>query len=191
MAAPTGSWPTSVYEMSPCGLLKLGSGSSAKTDLLLTALHHAGGRHYAALEISEPALTGAIERLGERHPGPSIDGCVGDFHHDLVKAVAELVPAYVDMRRGHGRVQPQRPRLIKRELDGALPIGRFAHRAVRIPAAIDLTPSFRAGDHIVTRHFHKHRIDQLRRELSVTGRRIRQVVTDERDRVAVLLAPPV
>lgn len=247
-----------VGAIAPFELLELGSGSSAKTDLLLAALHRAGGRRYAALEISESALTGAIERLGAAHPWLSIDGYVGDFHHDLggierlgprlvaflgstlgnlapterevllssvadvlapddgfllgvdlLKSAAELVPAYDDAQGVTAAFNRNVLHVINRELDGDLPIDRFAHRAVWNPAAeriemhlvattairahlaaIDLTLSFRAGEHIVTEHSHKFRIDQLRRELSLAGLRVSQVVTDDQDRFAVVLARP-
>lgn len=67
----------------PDELVELGSGSSAKTGLLLEALRRVGGLRYAALEISESALTGALERLSREHPWLTLDGYVGDFHHDL------------------------------------------------------------------------------------------------------------
>ncbi len=67
----------------PDELLELGSGSSAKTDLLLTALLDGGGHRYVALEISEAAVTPAIDRLRLQYPGLTVDGYLGDFHHDL------------------------------------------------------------------------------------------------------------
>lgn len=67
----------------PDELLELGSGSSVKTDLLLAALLDAGGHRYVALEISEAALAPAIDRLRREHPGLTVDGYLGDFHHDL------------------------------------------------------------------------------------------------------------
>ncbi|MFU8840108.1 MAG: L-histidine N(alpha)-methyltransferase [Nitriliruptoraceae bacterium] len=247
-----------VAAIAPCELLELGSGSSAKTDLLLAALQRSGGRRYAALEISEAALVGAIERLETRHPWLSIDGYVGDFHHDLpaierlgprliaflgstlgnlapaerevllssvadvlapddglllgvdlVKSASELVPAYDDALGVTAAFNRNVLEVINRELDGDLPVESFAHRAVwnraaeRIEmhlvatttvrarlAAIDLDLEFRSGEHIVTEHSHKFRIEQLRRELLLVGLRVSQVVTDDRDRFAVVLARP-
>jgi L-histidine Nalpha-methyltransferase len=72
-----------VREIRPDELLELGSGSSVKTDLLLSAMRDAGGHRYVALDISEAALSPAIERLRRQHPGLEADGYIGDFHHDL------------------------------------------------------------------------------------------------------------
>jgi len=67
----------------PDELVELGSGSSAKTDLLLDAMRRTGGHRYAALEISETALASAMERLSSERPWLTLDGYIGDFHHDL------------------------------------------------------------------------------------------------------------
>lgn len=72
-----------VAAIRPDELLELGSGSSVKTDLLLAALLDGGGHRYVALEISEAAVTPAIDRLRQEYPGLTVDGYLGDFHHDL------------------------------------------------------------------------------------------------------------
>jgi L-histidine Nalpha-methyltransferase len=72
-----------VAAVAPDELVELGSGSSAKTDLLLEAVRRSGGHRYAALEISEAALAGATQRLADVHPWLTVDGYVGDFHSDL------------------------------------------------------------------------------------------------------------
>ncbi|TVR35412.1 MAG: L-histidine N(alpha)-methyltransferase [Nitriliruptor sp.] len=72
-----------VRAIRPVELLELGSGSSVKTDLLLTALRDAGGDRYVALDISEAALAPAIDRLRRTHPWLVADGYTADFHHDL------------------------------------------------------------------------------------------------------------
>lgn len=59
-------------------LVELGSGSSAKTRLLLEAL--AGTvRRYVPLEVSEAALRGALDALAARYPALALHGVVGDF----------------------------------------------------------------------------------------------------------------
>lgn len=59
-------------------LVELGSGSSAKTRLLLEAL--AGTvRRYVPLDVSEAALRGALDALAARYPALALHGVVGDF----------------------------------------------------------------------------------------------------------------
>jgi L-histidine Nalpha-methyltransferase len=242
----------------PDELVELGSGSSVKTDLLLEAMRRTGGHRYAALDISEAALVGAMGRLSDAHPWLTVDGYVGDFHEDLaaipragrrllaflgstlgnldptarsvllgdVAAVLEpddaflvgidlvkspdvLLPAYDDAEGVTAAFNRNVLRVINRELDGDLPVDSFEHRAVwnaaaeRIEmhlvattdvrahvAAIELPLEFRSGEHIVTEHSHKFRIDQVRRELADVGLGVDEVVTDRLDRFAVVLARP-
>jgi L-histidine Nalpha-methyltransferase len=69
-------------------LVELGSGSSAKTRLLLDAFtspaHPAGGlRWYVPQDVSESALRQAMDTLGAEYPGLALRGVVGDFTRHL------------------------------------------------------------------------------------------------------------
>ena len=73
-------------------LVELGSGSSAKTRLLLDALSRAGTlRRYVPQDVSEAALRGALDALAERYPTLALHGVVGDFTRHL-----HLLPASTD-----------------------------------------------------------------------------------------------
>jgi L-histidine N-alpha-methyltransferase len=61
-------------------LVELGSGSSAKTRLLLDALHRAGTlRRYVPQDVSEAALRSALDELAREYPDVALHGVVGDF----------------------------------------------------------------------------------------------------------------
>ncbi|MCO1660088.1 L-histidine N(alpha)-methyltransferase [Pseudonocardia humida] len=69
-------------------LVELGSGSSAKTRLLLDAFtssaHPGGGlRWYVPQDVSESALRQAMDTLGPEYPGLRLRGVVGDFTRHL------------------------------------------------------------------------------------------------------------
>jgi L-histidine N-alpha-methyltransferase len=65
-------------------LVELGSGSSAKTRLLLDAFLRAGSlRRYVPQDVSEAALRGALDALAPRYPGLTLHGVVGDFTRHL------------------------------------------------------------------------------------------------------------
>ena len=65
-------------------LVELGSGSSAKTRLLLDALTGAGTlRRYIPQDVSEPALRAAMDTLAVEYPGLALHGVVGDFTRQL------------------------------------------------------------------------------------------------------------
>ena len=61
-------------------IVELGSGSSAKTRLLLDAFRRAGSlRRYVPQDVSEPALRQAMEALAGEYPSLELHGVVGDF----------------------------------------------------------------------------------------------------------------
>ncbi|GAW49223.1 MULTISPECIES: L-histidine N(alpha)-methyltransferase [unclassified Nocardioides] len=65
-------------------LLELGSGSSAKTRILLDALSGAGRLSgYVAVDVSQGALAGAVAMLAAEHPGLPVEAVVADFERDL------------------------------------------------------------------------------------------------------------
>ena len=65
-------------------LVELGSGSSAKTHLLLDAFRRAGTlRRYVPQDVSEAALRGALDELAARYPELALHGVVGDFTRHL------------------------------------------------------------------------------------------------------------
>ncbi len=71
-------------------LVEFGSGSSTKTEILLSALNRIAG--YVAIEISPAALDEATERLRARFPELAVYPIVGDFSHplELPEALASL-----------------------------------------------------------------------------------------------------
>jgi L-histidine N-alpha-methyltransferase len=65
-------------------LVELGSGSSAKTRLLLDAFLRAGSLHrYVPQDVSEAALRGALDALAQQYPELTLHGVVGDFTRHL------------------------------------------------------------------------------------------------------------
>ena len=65
-------------------LVELGSGSSEKTRLLLSALRDAGTlRAYVPVDVSESALAGAGDALAAEYPELAVHAVVADFGQDL------------------------------------------------------------------------------------------------------------
>jgi L-histidine N-alpha-methyltransferase len=65
-------------------LVELGSGSSDKTRLLLSALRDAGTlREYVPVDVSESALAAAGDALAAQYPGLSVHAVVADFDNYL------------------------------------------------------------------------------------------------------------
>jgi L-histidine Nalpha-methyltransferase len=65
-------------------LVELGSGTSAKTRLLLRALRDGGTlREFVPFDVDPAVLTSASEALADEYPGLRIAPFVGDFERDL------------------------------------------------------------------------------------------------------------
>jgi L-histidine Nalpha-methyltransferase len=65
-------------------LVELGSGSSAKTRLLLDGLRRRGSlRRYVPVDVSPTALEGAMAALDQDYPDLDLHGVVADFEHHL------------------------------------------------------------------------------------------------------------
>jgi L-histidine N-alpha-methyltransferase len=65
-------------------LVELGSGSAAKTRILLRALADAGTlRRYVAIDVTEKMVCDTAARLVEELPGLGVHGIVGDFERHL------------------------------------------------------------------------------------------------------------
>ncbi len=74
-----------IAELSRCeSLVELGSGTSAKTGLLLRALRKSGTlREFMPLDVDPAVLAEATEALTTQYPGLRIVPFVGDFERDL------------------------------------------------------------------------------------------------------------
>jgi L-histidine Nalpha-methyltransferase len=71
-------------------LVELGSGSSAKTRLLLDAFRRAGTlRRYVPQDVSEAALREAMDALAGEYPDTALHGVVGDFTAHLQRLPRE------------------------------------------------------------------------------------------------------
>jgi L-histidine N-alpha-methyltransferase len=74
-----------IADLSRCeSLVELGSGTSAKTGLLLRALLDRGTlREFVPLDVDSAVLTDATQTLAAQYPGLWLAPFVGDFEHDL------------------------------------------------------------------------------------------------------------
>ncbi len=74
-----------IASLSRCeSLVELGSGTSAKTGLLLRAMLDEGTlREFVPLDVDPAVLAEAIEALAARYPRLRLAPFVGDFEHDL------------------------------------------------------------------------------------------------------------
>jgi L-histidine N-alpha-methyltransferase len=84
-------------------LVELGSGSSEKTRLLLSALRDAGSlRAYVPVDVSESALALAGDALAVEYPGLEVHAVVSDFEQYLGVETATAGPASADRASADG-----------------------------------------------------------------------------------------
>lgn len=83
--------PRLVAELKPRALVEFGSGSSAKTRILLDAMRDEGSLvGYGPVDVSASALEAAGKALAADYPGLAVNGVIGDFEHDLALPFGEL-----------------------------------------------------------------------------------------------------
>jgi L-histidine Nalpha-methyltransferase len=77
-------------------IVELGSGTAAKTRILLDAMQAAGTlRRYVPLDVTESMILDTAARLVEEYPGLLVHGIVGDFERHLHHLPAALGPRLV------------------------------------------------------------------------------------------------
>jgi L-histidine N-alpha-methyltransferase len=147
-------------------LVELGSGSSAKTRLLLDAFRRAGSlRRYVPQDVSEPALREALAALAADYPGVALHGLVGDFtaHLDRLPPEGHRMVAFLGGTIGN-LLPPERARFLAALRAALRPgehfllgTGLVTDPAVLVPAYDDA-----AG---VTAAFNRNVLHVLNREL--------------------------
>jgi L-histidine Nalpha-methyltransferase len=147
-------------------IVELGSGSSAKTRLLLDAFRRAESlRRYVPQDVSEPALREAMDALASDYPGLELHGVVGDFtaHLDRLPPEGHRMVAFLGGTIGN-LLPPERADFL-RALRAALRPGEqfllgtglVVDPSVLVPAYDDA-----AG---VTAEFNRNVLHVLNREL--------------------------
>jgi L-histidine N-alpha-methyltransferase len=150
-------------------LVELGSGTAAKTTLLLGAMHEAGTlERYVPIDVTESMVRASAERLVGEFDGLRVHGIVGDFerHLDRVPEPVDGVPRIVAFLGGTiGNFTPGSRRRFLRTLsqllgpDDHLLIGTDL---VKDPAVIEAAYDDDAG---VTAAFNRNVLNVVNREL--------------------------
>ncbi|MGZ4268408.1 MAG: L-histidine N(alpha)-methyltransferase [Solirubrobacteraceae bacterium] len=151
-------------------LVELGSGTAAKTRILLEAMADAGTlRRYVPLDVTEGMVVRTGEELVREFPGLRVHGVVGDFerHLDHVPDPEDDVPRIVALLGGTiGNFIPGSRRSFLRSIAALLRPGvdhlLLGTDLVKDPAVIEAAYNDAAG---VTAAFNKNMLNVLNREL--------------------------
>jgi len=148
-------------------LVELGSGTAAKTRLLLSALAESGTlRRYVPVDVTEGVVRATGAALAAEYPGLEVHGIVGDFERHLGHLGPSAGPRVVAMLGGTiGNFTPGARRRFLRDVgrllapDGALLIGVDL---VKDPARIEAAYNDSAG---VTARFNRNILRVVNRGL--------------------------
>jgi L-histidine N-alpha-methyltransferase len=125
-------------------LVELGSGSSEKTRLLLSALRAAGSlRAYVPVDVSESALVGAEEALAAEYPGLAVHAVVSDFEQYL-----GLEPSANAAASGEGTAGPRLVAFLGSTIGNMVPAERASFLR-RVRASLRPGDSFLLGTDLV------------------------------------------
>ena len=103
-------------------LVELGSGTAAKTRVLLDALHEAGTlARYVPVDVTESMVRDCAEELTLEYPGLRVHGVIGDFERHLDHVPAPDGPRLVVFLGGTiGNFPPGSRRRFLRQIGGLL-----------------------------------------------------------------------
>ena len=151
----------------PAALIELGSGSAAKTRVLLDALHEAGClRTYAPVDISEEITRQTAEQVAAEYGGIEVRGHVCDYELDLER-VPVAGPRVIAFLGGTiGNFQPaQRASFLRRVANLLDPEDRFllGTDLVKDPETLEAAYDDAQG---VTAAFNKNVLEVLNRRLN-------------------------
>jgi L-histidine N-alpha-methyltransferase len=149
-------------------LVELGSGTAAKTRLLLSALYDGGTlRRYVPIDVTERMVRDCAEALVAEYPGLAVHGIVGDFERHLAHVPAPEAPRIVAFLGGTiGNFTPGSRRRFLRGLAKLLRPGQdfllLGTDLVKDPGVLEAAYDDTAG---VTADFNRNVLRVVNREL--------------------------
>ena len=150
---------------SPATLIELGSGSAAKTRVLLDAMLDAGLETYCPVDISEEITRETAERIADEYDDIAIRGLVCDFELDLER-IPVAAPRVIALLGGTiGNFEPQQRAGFLHRVSHLLgPEDRFllGTDLVKDPATLEAAYNDSQG---ITAAFNKNVLAVLNREL--------------------------
>jgi L-histidine N-alpha-methyltransferase len=148
-------------------LVELGSGTAAKTRVLLDALHDAGTlARYVPVDVTERMVRECAEELTDEYPGLHVHGVIGDFERHLDRVPAAIGPRIVIFLGGTiGNFPPGSRRRFLRQIASLLSEGDYLLMGtdlVKDPAVLEAAYDDAQG---LTAEFNRNVLRVLNREL--------------------------
>ena len=148
-------------------LVELGSGTAAKTRVLLDALHDAGTLvRYVPVDVTERMVRACAEQLTEEYPGLQVHGVIGDFERHLDRVPPAVGPRIVAFLGGTiGNFPPGSRRRVLREIRGLLGPGDHLLMGTDLVKDPDVLEAAYDDPQGVTAEFNRNVLRVLNREL--------------------------
>jgi L-histidine N-alpha-methyltransferase len=148
-------------------LVELGSGTAAKTRVLLDALHSAGTlERYVPVDVTESMVRDCAHELTDEYPGLRVHGVIGDFERHLQHVPPAIGPRIVAFLGGTiGNFPPGSRRRVLREVARLLGPGDhllMGTDLVKDPEVLEAAYDDAQG---VTAEFNRNVLRVLNREL--------------------------
>jgi len=149
-------------------LVELGSGTAAKTRVLLSALHEAGTlERYIPLDVTERMVRDCAESLTAEYPGLRVHGVIGDFERHLDRVPDPIGPRLVVFLGGTiGNFPPGSRRLFLREIAKLLAPGDHLLMGADLVKDPDVLERAYDDAQGVTAEFNRNLLRVLNRELA-------------------------
>jgi L-histidine Nalpha-methyltransferase len=148
-------------------LVELGSGTAAKTRVLLDALHDAGTLvRYIPVDVTESMVRDCAEELTDEYPGLQVHGVIGDFERHLDQVPPAVGPRIVAFLGGTiGNFPPGSRRRVLREIAGLLGPGDHLLMGTDLVKDPDILKDAYDDAQGVTAEFNRNVLRVLNREL--------------------------
>jgi L-histidine N-alpha-methyltransferase len=196
-------------------LVELGSGTAAKTRVLLSAMERAGTLwRYVPFDVAEQVVRDCAAALADEYPALNIHGIVGDFERHLGKIPRPergrprvVEAAYDDAQGVTAEFNRNVLHVLNRELDADFPTELFEHVAFFDPdrewiemrlrarracqvhiGALDLDVEFARGEELRTEISAKFTSDRLKADYAASGLELAEWFTDDDGLFALSLA---
>jgi L-histidine N-alpha-methyltransferase len=148
-------------------LVELGSGTAAKTRVLLDALHSAGTlERYVPVDVTESMVRDCAQELTSEYPGLRVHGVIGDFERHLHHVPPRLGPRIVAFLGGTiGNFPPGSRRRVLREIARLLGPGDHLLMGTDLVKDPDVLEAAYDDAQGVTAEFNRNVLRVLNREL--------------------------
>jgi L-histidine N-alpha-methyltransferase len=150
-------------------LVELGSGTAAKTRVLLSAMERAGTLHrYVPFDVAEQVVRDCAAALADEYPAMDIHGIVGDFERHLPEIPRPETgrPRVVAFLGGTiGNFPPGARRRFLRSLAGLLSAGDYLLLGTDLVKDIDVLEAAYDDSAGVTAEFNRNVLHVVNREL--------------------------